>query len=771
MKKNVIRGIFLLSLLFAVFFAMAGISVAAEQTLQLKLNGNVVDTIVYSENGIVSGDDFAKLYEEEQTAAQYSMLGSGNKKILGTVKGIDLSHLYQYVLQKAGYSANFTRDLPEITKFAFTDNSGNKPFIRTLNWAVMQGYYFPAFFTTDNTADDFVVSADGAVAVEPMLGMYSSVGTVTFASVTAERLAEIAESAQIDDTLEFRNFYGQQEATMFDDKAGKNANSSVSGIDEIDITPVMYDVTVDGQTTKIPHGADFTVPDLGESDGAAAWTDGEKIYLPGDQIFADHDMTFEKAKKLVLKVQADDGTIKEAAEIYYTDKGIINEDFAALYNDEQIPGKYSMLGSGNKKILASVKGITLHDLYQYALNKAGYKIKNNFKIDNDTTFTFTDNSGNKPFSRTLNWAAMQGYYFPAFFTTDNTADDFVVSADGAVAVEPMLGMYSSVGTVTFASVTAERLAEIAESAQIDDTLEFRNFYGQQEATMFDDKAGKNANSSVSGIDEIIIKPVIKNTSGGGGSAAKYTVTFMNGEQTLAAKTVYSGNTVEKIADPVKDGYKFKGWYTDKECTKAYDFNSRIGADTVLYAGWQAVVSYSDINGHWAEKDILFVTEKGIMNGVSDALFAPDDNTTRAMVATVLWRLAGEPAVSDNLPFDDVAADSWYEKAVLWANVNGIIKGTSATTFDPEAKITREDLAVMLYRYAQTKGLGFTGNWMFNLEYADAANISEYAYEAVAWCSMHGILSGKESNMIDPQGNATRAEIAAVLTRYCEEIVK
>ena len=503
MKKNVIRGIFLLSLLFAVFFAMAGISVAAEQTLQLKLNGNVVDTIVYSENGIVSGDDFAKLYEEEQTTAQYSMLGSGNKKILGTVKGIDLSHLYQYVLQKAGYSANFTRDLPEITKFAFTDNSGNKPF-----------------------------------------------------------------------------------------------------------------------------------------------------------------------------------------------------------------------------------------------------------------------------SRTLNWAAMQGYYFPAFFTTDNTADDFAVSADGAVAVEPMLGMYSAVDTVTFTAVTADELAAAVQNAKISDTLEFRNFYGQQEATMFDDKAGKNANSSVSGIDEIIIKPVIKNTSGGGGgSAAKYTVTFMNGEQTLAAKTVYSGNTVEKIADPVKDGYKFKGWYTDKECTKAYDFNSRIGADTVLYAGWQAVVSYSDINGHWAEKDILFVTEKGIMNGVSDALFAPDDNTTRAMVATVRWRLAGEPAVSGNLPFDDVAADSWDEKAVLWANANGIIKGTSAATFDPEAKITREDLAVMLYRYGQTKGLGFTGNWMFNLEYVDAANISEYAYEAVAWCSMHGILSGKESNMIDPQGNATRAEIAAVLTRYCEEIVK
>ena len=171
---------------------------------------------------------------------------------------------------------------------------------------------------------------------------------------------------------------------------------------------------------------------------------------------------------------------------------------------------------------------------------------------------------------------------------------------------------------------------------------------------------------------------------------------------------------------------------------------------------------------WYHDGVHWALEQGVMNGVSDTKFAPDDPTTRAMVVTMLWRLEGKPDGKPS-PFTDVPAGSWYEKAVNWAAENGIVKGTSPTTFSPDVPITREQLAAILYRYAQTKGEGFTGAWAFPLNFPDAADVSEYAYEAMCWMTMNGIITGMDDGTLAPKEKATRAQIAVMFQRICGEM--
>ena len=137
---------------------------------------------------------------------------------------------------------------------------------------------------------------------------------------------------------------------------------------------------------------------------------------------------------------------------------------------------------------------------------------------------------------------------------------------------------------------------------------------------------------------------------------------------------------------------------------------------------------------------------------------------------MLWRLAGEPEAGASA-FADVAGDAWYADAVAWAAEAGAVNGTSAETFDPDAPVTREQLAAILYRYAQAQGKGFTGAWAFPLSFTDAAEVSEYAYEPMCWMTMNGVINGMGDGTLAPKDNATRAQIAAMFMRFCAEIEK
>ena len=149
-----------------------------------------------------------------------------------------------------------------------------------------------------------------------------------------------------------------------------------------------------------------------------------------------------------------------------------------------------------------------------------------------------------------------------------------------------------------------------------------------------------------------------------------------------------------------------------------------------------------------------------MNGTGDGIFEPDGALTRAMLVTILYRSEGEPSVEGlKNPFQDVADGQWYTKAVIWAADKGIVNGTSETTFDPDANITREQIAAILHRYAgkpETKG--------DLASFPDAATVSDYAKTAMAWAVEKGIIGGSDGKL-DPRSNATRAQVAAILMRY------
>ena len=174
---------------------------------------------------------------------------------------------------------------------------------------------------------------------------------------------------------------------------------------------------------------------------------------------------------------------------------------------------------------------------------------------------------------------------------------------------------------------------------------------------------------------------------------------------------------------------------------------------------------------WYHDGIHFCVENGIMNGVSDTKFDVTGDVTRAQIVTMLWRLDGEKYVNYAMSFEDVADEQWYTEAVRWAASEGIVNGYGDGKFGTNDPVTREQLATILYRYAQSKGQGFTGSWMFLLDFVDRADISEWADEAVHWCSMKGIVNGIGNDLFDPQGNATRAEAASMIQRFCEALEK
>ena len=182
--------------------------------------------------------------------------------------------------------------------------------------------------------------------------------------------------------------------------------------------------------------------------------------------------------------------------------------------------------------------------------------------------------------------------------------------------------------------------------------------------------------------------------------------------------------------------------------------------------------FKDVDtGKWYHVSIDYVLTHSIMNGVSGTSFAPNSNLTRGMLVQILFNLEGNPQ-SASASFSDVKVDAWYAKAVGWAAANKVVTGYADGTFRPNAAVTREQAAAILYRYAQSKGIDVSVGEDTNiLSYADALQASEYAIPALQWAVGAGVLNGKSGNLLAPTGTATRAEIAAIMQRWCEKIVQ
>jgi|GEM_PF-4044902 len=180
--------------------------------------------------------------------------------------------------------------------------------------------------------------------------------------------------------------------------------------------------------------------------------------------------------------------------------------------------------------------------------------------------------------------------------------------------------------------------------------------------------------------------------------------------------------------------------------------------------------FADVKeANWFYDAVKYANENGLMYGTSDTLFSPNDPMTRAMLVTVLYRYEGEPAVTAANPFSDAASGQWYTDAIIWASENGIVSGYGGGLFGTNDYITREQIAAILYRYAQMKGLSVSKTAELS-SYTDAAQVSDYAQNAIKWAVAEGIIAGRTTTTIVPGGTASRAEVATMLMRFSEAFV-
>lgn len=278
-------------------------------------------------------------------------------------------------------------------------------------------------------------------------------------------------------------------------------------------------------------------------------------------------------------------------------------------------------------------------------------------------------------------------------------------------------------------------------------------------------------------------------SSGGSSSGKttYKVTTSavnNGGVNASPSNAEKGATITITLSPDK-GYKLdkltvtdgsgKTVSTVKKSDTVYTFTMpasavKVGVSYVKATETPSETKFNDVSANdWFASAVDYVTGKGMMNGTADNTFSPKANTTRGMVVTVLYRLENQPSTSA-ASFTDVASGAYYANAVAWANANGIVSGYGSGKFGPNDKVTREQLAAILYRYAQYKKYDVSVGEDTNiLSYNDAQSISSYAIPAIQWACGAGVVTGKSGNKLDPKGNATRAEVAAMLMRFCENV--
>ena len=273
-------------------------------------------------------------------------------------------------------------------------------------------------------------------------------------------------------------------------------------------------------------------------------------------------------------------------------------------------------------------------------------------------------------------------------------------------------------------------------------------------------------------------------SGGSSSEPSYSNTIDasdGGSVKVSPRTPSEGETVTITPDP-DAGYEVdEVIVTDRNGDEVevtanrngtYTFKQPRGRVTieVTFVRTDSGLPFIDVaENAWYYDAVEYVYENGMMNGTGSNVFSPNATTTRGMIVTMLYRLEGEPRVSGTSTFDDVADGMYYADAVIWANANGIVTGYDEATFGPNDAITREQMAAILYRYAQYKGYDTTQGGMAIREYADYEEISEYALIAMDWAVNAGLVTGTTSSTLTPDGSAVRAQVATIFMRFMEDV--
>ena len=300
-------------------------------------------------------------------------------------------------------------------------------------------------------------------------------------------------------------------------------------------------------------------------------------------------------------------------------------------------------------------------------------------------------------------------------------------------------------------------------------------------------AGATANKTATG-DISVVVPDDDNdrpSYSGGSSTPSYSNTIEvgdGGDVKVSPRTPEAGDTVTITPDP-DAGYEVdEVIVTDRNGDAVrvtanrngtYTFEQPRGRVTieVTFVRTDSGLPFIDVAANaWYYDAVAYAYENGLMSGTASNLFSPNATTTRGMIVTMLYRLEGEPRVTTGSAFDDVDASMYYADAIAWANANGIVTGYDDTTFGPNDAITREQMAAILYRYAQYKGYRTTASADLS-GYVDAGDVSAYALPALQWANAEGLVTGTSSNTLTPDGSAVRAQVATIFMRFMEGVAE
>lgn len=520
------------------------------------------------------------------------------------------------------------------------------------------------------------------------------------------------------------------------------------------------------------------------------------------------------------------GEIPTGTVVFYDGDTAISEDIVIA--DGKAAFTWTQIPVGEHSLKAVYSGSAN---YQTAEGTASYNLDKDVQTELTITGPDTVIYGDEPFTLTVSGGSGTGAISYAVagesVVYDETNGTFTVVKTGestitiTKAADEDYNEATAVLTITVspaapvlaegAEVTAERVrrgnslstSEITgtvnglDGQPLEGAWTWKNDREMDEAGTFEETAVFTpTDTNYAPFETTVSVTVYRPSSGGGSLTTRYTVTFdTQGGSEIDSIRVTRNGTVTKPEKPTKDGYIFEGWFTDKDCTQAYDFSTRVTKNITLYAKWTEEQiedpdnptdpdepdnpdepappsewenPYSDVaESDWFYDAVKYADENGLFAGTAETTFAPEESLTRAMLVTVLWRAEGQPVTNYLMTFADVDEGAYYGEAVRWAASEGIVKGYSEVEFAPDDLITREQIAAIMQRYADFKGIA-ADETADLARFTDAAQVSDWAVGNMQWAVGTGLISGRGDGSLAPQDNTTRAEAAAILMRFLEK---
>ncbi len=362
-------------------------------------------------------------------------------------------------------------------------------------------------------------------------------------------------------------------------------------------------------------------------------------------------------------------------------------------------------------------------------------------------------------SKTISGTLYNGYTY----SYTSYADGFLASSDDFYPLTAIQFTANKLGTTKIHITKDETLLLPLHSDTAPETLDFSLNKSSVTVTVEKESGGGGGTGSGTG----------SGPSGGPVSKPSYvTVTFIMGDakQDLA---VTAGGYAAAPTPVERENYTFDGWYADREYKTSFDFSKPITANTTVYAKYTfnhpADVTenpFADVaETDWFYDSVLYAYKNKLVSGTSETTFSPDEILTRGTMVTLLYRMENQPQAPENT-FVDVEKGMWYEAPIAWAAQQGIVLGVGEGLFAPDDAITREQIAVILFKYARMKGEDVSKTASLS-GYTDKDTVSDWALDAMGWALGQGLIKGTSDTTLSPGNNATRAEIVTILMRYLE----